>query len=53
MNSLVAVNELGHAQVTGERAQHISLVTSEISTSAEVLDHFSDGLLRRVVEILV
>src|SRR3979490_2050914 len=53
MDPLVAVDELRHTQVAGERAQHVSLVTSEIGARADVFDHFSDGLLGRVIEILV
>src|SRR6267142_4485878 len=53
VDPLVAVDELRHAQVAGERAQHVSLVASEIGARADVLDHFSDGLLGRVIEILV
>jgi hypothetical protein len=53
MDPLVAVDELRHTQVAGERAQHVSLVASEIGALADVFDHFSDGLLGRVIEILV
>jgi hypothetical protein len=53
VNPLVAVDELRHTQVPGERAQHVSLVASEIRARADMFDHFSDGLLGRVIEILV
>jgi hypothetical protein len=53
MDPLVTVDQLRHTQVAGERAQHVSLVASEIGARADVFDHFSDGLLGRVIEILV
>jgi len=53
MDSLVAVDELRHAEVARERAQHVSFVASKIGARAYVLDHFSNRLPGRVIKILV
>jgi len=53
VNAFVAINKLGHAQVTGERAQHISFVARQIGACANVFDHLPYRLLGSVVQILV
>ena len=53
VNALVAVNQLGHAEIARERAEHIGLIARQIGSRANMLDHFAYGLFGSVIEILV
>src|ERR1700704_6525804 len=53
VNALVAVHQLGHAQITRERAQHVSFIAREVGSRTNMLHHFAHRLLGGVIEILV
>ena len=53
MHALVAVHGLRHAQVAGQRAEHVSLVARQVGARADLAHHLAHRLLRRVVQVLV
>jgi hypothetical protein len=53
MDALVAVDQLGHAHVDGEAAEHVGVLGRQTEALADQGDHLAQRRLRGIVEILV